>query len=72
MLELTRVESSGIPLLGCSVTTLSKVLNNSTDAPSYKVVMEYPIVKTSASGKNPSTDAAVVATIMNMKSVLYL
>ena len=70
MLELTRVESSGIPLLGCSLSTISKVLNTIANASPYQVVMEFPVVKTASSGKNPSTDAAVVATIKNGYPVL--
>ena len=64
------MESSDIPLLGCSLSTVSKVLNTIANVSSYQVIMEFPVVKTTAPGKHPSTDAAVVATIRDGRPVL--
>ena len=60
MIDLAIEESSGYPLLGFCLATLTEVLNNVTETQSYAVVMEYPVVKTTAAGKNPSCDATVI------------
>lgn len=68
-------ESSGIPLLGQCVMALSVALNKELKKYKFGVWMEFRvIINTHIPGKNPSSDATVVAIVVVAKAnpvVLY-